>query len=265
LMPRDPFIDEEMWRRIDGELDTIERDHRVRILLAVESGSRAWRFPSADSDYDVRFVYVRALEDYLSIQPPPDDIQLPIEGALDISGWDLRKALRLLVRSNAVLLEWLASPVRYRDAEDVPARLRALARATCFLSALIYHYDRMARRSFDQIVSSSIPIPLKTYCYALRPALALGWMRRHCEPPPMALPELLRGSSVDDALKQTIDELVDCKATATERNTTARVPELEAFIANILTEKVERFTLPDRTAVRSQANALIASLVRGSP
>jgi uncharacterized protein len=263
-MMRDPLIDEEMLQRIDRELEMVENHYGVRILLAVESGSRAWRFPSADSDYDVRFIYVRPLEAYLLIEPLPDDIQLPVDGALDINGWDLRKALRLLVRSNAVLLEWLDSPMRYRDVGNVPARLQALAQATCFLPALSYHYDRMARRNFDEIVLSSGAISMKTYCYALRPALALLWMRRHCEPAPMALPELLKGSAVDEALRRAIDELVSSKATATELSTTGRVPELDAFIANILTEKVDRFTLPDRTAVRSQANTLFASLVRGA-
>jgi hypothetical protein len=107
-VPSDPLIAETMRRRIEDELDAIERNHDVRILLAIESGSRAWRFPSQDSDYDVRFIYVHRVDSYLSIEPLRDVIERPIDGALDISGWDLRKALRLLVRSNAVLFEWLA-------------------------------------------------------------------------------------------------------------------------------------------------------------
>jgi predicted nucleotidyltransferase len=97
-MPGDHFIEEAMRRRIGRELDEIELNYDVHILLAIESGSRAWGFPSPDSDYDVRFVYAYGMETYLSIEPPRDVIERPIDSALDINGWDLRKALRLLVR-----------------------------------------------------------------------------------------------------------------------------------------------------------------------
>src|ERR1700691_1540404 len=136
-MPGDLFIEAAMRLRIEGELDALERSHDVRIVLAIESGSRAWRFPSRDSDYDVRFIYVHRPANYLSIEPPRDVIERPIDGDLDISGWDLRKALRLLVHSNAVLFEWLASPERYRDSEIASARIRSLAQEICFLPALI--------------------------------------------------------------------------------------------------------------------------------
>src|SRR5215475_7651562 len=97
---------------IGRKLDAVERDHHVAIMLAIESGSRAWGFPSLDSDYDVRFIYVHPSDAYLSVAAPQEVIECGIEGVLDIGGWDLRKALRLLVKSNAVLLEWLVSPVR---------------------------------------------------------------------------------------------------------------------------------------------------------
>lgn len=261
-MQHDPCIADGMWQRITRELDAIERDDHVRILLVVESGSRAWRFPSADSDYDVHFIYVRPPDAYLSIEPPRDDIERPLTDALDINGWDLRKALKLLVRSNAVLLEWLTSPVRYCDGEAESTRIHALARATCMLPALRYHYDRMARHSFNQIVSSGDGIPLKTYCYALRPALALLWMRQHGEPPPMDLPRLLDQNAVDRTVRWAIHELVDQNATATEREVTQRVPVLDAFLADTLNEPVSRFQMPDRPAVLSHANELFASIIR---
>lgn len=99
---------------IDGELDRVEREHRVSIRLAIESGSRAWGFPSPDSDYDCRFVYVAALETYLSPWRTRDVVETPLAGLLDVNGWDLGKALRLLVQGNAVLIEWLMSPIVYR-------------------------------------------------------------------------------------------------------------------------------------------------------
>ena len=262
-MPHDPFIAETVRQRIGRELKVIEREQHVRILLAVESGSRAWRFPSPDSDYDVRFIYVHPPEVYLSLKRPRDVIERPIEDMLDINGWDIRKTLQLLVRSNATLLEWLSSPVRYREADVLPARLHKLAREACHLPALTYHYDRLARHSFEDIVSSSGSLRLKTYCYAIRPALALLWMRRHGEPPPMDLPGLLDGIVIADAVRQAIFALVEKKATSAEDGTTARCPEVDAFLAGILIEMASRSTLPDRPAVLAHANALFASIVLG--
>ena len=98
-----------------SELDKIEQQYGVRVLHAVESGSRAWGFASPDSDYDVRFIYVRPKEDYLRLEKTRDVIELPIEGELDINGWDLDKTLRLLRASNPTLFEWFSSPIVYRE------------------------------------------------------------------------------------------------------------------------------------------------------
>jgi len=260
-MPSDPFITETMRRRIQEELEAVEHNHDVRILLAVESGSRAWRFPSQDSDYDVRFVYIHNMDTYLSIEPFREVIERPIDGALDINGWDLRKALRMVVHSNAVLFEWLCSPERYRETK-MAERLRSLAHESCFLPALIYHYDRMARHAFEEIVASD-SISFKTYCYALRPALALLWIRGHRKPPPMDLPTLLSRDIVAHEVHETIMDLLERKAVTTEQSSTPRIETLDTFIANVLMEKANRFELSDRAPVLSKANALFASLLRG--
>ena len=261
-MPPDPFIGTTQWSRIDRELDAIAGSHGVRILLAVESGSRAWRFPSSDSDYDVRFIYQHPADSYLSIEPPPDTIDAADAGLLDINGWDIRKALRMAVRSNAVLLEWLASPVRYRDAGTTPTRLLALARESCHLPAIEYHYDRLARHSFAAIASSEEPVRLKAYCYALRAALALQWLRRHGAPPPMDVPSLLDGLVVADGRRQAIASLIARKASATERDVAARLPLLDSLIEETLAQLVDRAALPDRAPVLAKADAFFAALVR---
>ena len=89
--------------RIRNKLDEIERTENVRVILAVESGSRAWGFPSPDSDYDVRFIYVRRPEDYIRLNPVRDVIEWQLDDIYDISGWDLQKALRLMHDSNPSL------------------------------------------------------------------------------------------------------------------------------------------------------------------
>jgi len=254
-------IDPLVRARIETELCAIEREHDVRILLAVESGSRAWGFPSRDSDYDVRFLYLQPIEKYLTLIPGRDVIERPIDATLDVNGWDLRKAFQLLLRSNAVLVEWLTSPVRYRDSDDVAMRMWELVRANVGLSALAYHYDHQARRSFEAITAGSETVRLKTYCYALRPALALSWLRCRAEPPPMDLPSLMEGLGIIAAEADAIAALVAQKSRATEQDTTSRIPALDRLIATILADPVPEVAPIDRRAVAEQADALFASIV----
>jgi uncharacterized protein len=256
----DCFVDEATYVRIDAELDTIEREQGVRILLAVESGCRAWRFPSQDSDYDVRFLYLRPIETYLAVSPKRDVIERPIDATLDVNGWDLRKAFQLLLRSNAVLIEWLCSPVRYREAGTATARLLELARSSADLIGLAYHYDRQARRTCDEIAAME-EVRLKTYCYALRSALALAWVRDIRQPPPMDLPSLMAGLSLPDEVEIAITDLVARKADATVRDTTHRIPVLDQLIGSILAEPIRTVASPSRPEVLAQADALFASIV----
>ena len=111
----------------------------MQILFAFESGSRAWGFPSPDSDYDARFVYARSLDWYLSIAPGRDVIELPIEGDLDINGWDIQKALGLLLKPNPVLLEWLSSPVRYHWNEKVRDQLISFSNVIAHNRTCLHH------------------------------------------------------------------------------------------------------------------------------
>lgn len=264
-MQSDAFIEPAQRLRIEHEIDAIERRHNVRVLLAIESGSRAWRFPSIDSDYDVRFIYTHPSAAYLSIETPADVIEHPIDRVLDISGWDIRKAFQLLVRSNAVLVEWLTSPIRYRGDPAVASQLLALARETYHLPAVAYHYDRMARRSFNDITTSVDRPRLKSYCYALRPVLALLWIRRHGTLPPMDLPGLRRGLTLDAGMSEVIDTLLELKAASDEHGTTERLPMLDEFIAEALKVPVDRFVLPDRTNATAHANALFLAITGPTP
>src|SRR5690606_19278768 len=103
-----------MNNMIEEKLCQIESENEIKILYACESGSRAWGFPSPNSDYDVRFIYVQHLDWHLSMKDHKDSIDLPINKDLDIGGWEIKKALGLLWRSNPPLLEWLNSPIVYQ-------------------------------------------------------------------------------------------------------------------------------------------------------
>lgn len=151
---------------IEARLTTIEAEHNVRVLYACESGSRGWGFASPDSDYDVRFIYVHPLPWYLRVSPQRDVIEVPISGDLDINGWELRKALGLLKKGNATLIEWLDSPVVYRADPDFLNAMRDAARQTHQAERTFHHYVHMARRNYREYLLGET-VRLKKYLYEI--------------------------------------------------------------------------------------------------
>ena len=164
-----------MDAHIIQNLSDIEHAENVRIFFACESGSRAWGFPSADSDYDVRFLYIRPVEWYLSILEDRDVIEKPISGDLDINGWDLKKALGLFRKSNPPLMEWLGSPIVYRETGTIAQRMRDLAPTFYSPISSTYHYLQMARRNFREYLHGE-QVWVKKYFYVLRPLFAVQWL-----------------------------------------------------------------------------------------
>ena len=142
------MVETHIVKEIAAKLADIQVSEEVVILYACESGSRAWGFPSEDSDYDVRFIYVRPKDWYLSIdlETKRDVIERPISDELDIAGWDLRKALKLFYKSNPPLLEWLGSPIIYLEQFSTAEKLRELAKTFYSAKACMYHYLNMAEK-----------------------------------------------------------------------------------------------------------------------
>ena len=218
----------EIERRLRG----VEDEHGVSILFAVESGSRAWGFPSPDSDYDVRFVYVHERDWYLSLKPGRDVIELPIDDDLDIAGWDLRKALNLLCNANPVLQEWLCSPIRYRWNEAFCETLASLSNRTGFHSACTHHYRNLATKQYHRHSADQETVAVKKYFYVLRPALAIHWLEQHPDTiPPMNLQELMAGLTDETVPKGEIEALVQAKASTREMGSGPRLPAIEEYIA----------------------------------
>ena len=231
---------------IRGQLDALAAREGVRILFAIESGSRAWGFPSADSDYDVRFVYVRPAEAYLSVRDFRDVIETPtlddpvLGVPLDLNGWDIRKALQLGLKSNPVLREWLVSPVRYGDSEGAADMIRDLLDRVTDRGAYAYHYDRLARGAWDQIAAEAAAVKVKRYCYALRPVLMCRWLAQRADLPPMDMAALTSGLDLDPAPVSAMAELFALKRQAGEQDVLPRQPLLDALIADTLAVKAER-------------------------
>ncbi|KZK84123.1 putative nucleotidyltransferase [Pseudovibrio sp. Ad13] len=234
LTPFKPSISESMRTRILEQLYKIEADNDVTILFAIESGSRAWGFPSPDSDYDVRFVYTHKLDWYLSLEAGRDVIELPIDDELDISGWEIRKALNLMLKSNPVLLEWLHSPIRYIWRDDICQKLMTLAAEASNTTPAMHHYLNMGMRDLAVIQASQSRLNLKKFFYTLRPALALQWMKQvPGVVPPMNLQQLVNGLSLPDAAIKEIEELIVAKSDLKEKVAATEIPELETLSALI--------------------------------
>lgn len=234
---RDVFVE------IQEKLDEIERTEGVRILHVVESGSRAWGFASPDSDYDVRFVYVRKFEDYLALDEPKDTIEWQLDEVLDINGWDLKKALRQFARGNATLFEWSGSPVIYRTTPEW-ARIREVAEQYFSEKAAIYHYYGTANHTYMEYLQGET-VRYKKYFYALRPLLAAQYIERYHTAPPVLFDDLLE-MGLDPSLRAAIDDLLELKKQTTEREENPQIPEIRAFIeAELPRQKAIADATPD--------------------
>jgi hypothetical protein len=225
-------IDPAMRAQIVEALRGIEAAHDVTVLFACESGSRGWGFASPDSDYDVRFIYVNRLPWYLTVAPRRDVIELPISGDLDINGWDLRKALGLMRESNPTLLEWLRSPIVYRDDAVAMPRFRALSEAVFSNARGWHHYTSMAKKNFREHLQAD-EVRYKKYLYVLRPLLAARWIRARPGVPPMRFADLAQhtlDAVRDAALIAEINALLEVKMRAGEAATSPHWPGIHAFI-----------------------------------
>ncbi len=228
------------------ELRRLEREHRVRVLYACESGSRAWGFASTDSDFDVRFLYVHQPDWYLRVEEPRDVIERPLTDELDIGGWELRKALRLLRGSNPALLEWLNSPLVYRSDTQATARLRALAEDFYSPVAVRAHYLSMAKKNFRGYLQGD-EVRYKKYLYVLRPLLAVRWIDRGLGMPPTEFERLLEATLDDPAQRREVDALLTLKRQAAEAEYGPARPVLHQLIAEDL-QRAEPLSAPERSA-----------------
>jgi len=236
-----------MREEIEISLSAIERDENVRILYACESGSRAWGFESEDSDYDVRFLYIRPRDAYLTVEPGRlrDVIELPIDDVLDINGWDLPKALVLLRRSNPALLEWLVSPIVYRDDGVLAAAMRDLAGVFRSRTACFHHYRSMAKGNFREYLRGDV-VKLKKYFYVLRPLLAARWVETREDRVPMEFERLVDALVTDPALRTEIDALVAVKRAGTELDRGPRIEPISAFVESEM-KRIDNAAPPEPT------------------
>lgn len=214
-------------REINEKLDEIEKKENVRILHAIESGSRAWGFASPDSDYDVRFIYARRREDYLRLDEPRDVIEWQLDDVLDINGWDLKKALKQFARGNATLFEWSGSPIVYRTTDEWN-RIREVSRQYFSEKSAVYHYYGTANSTYQEYLQGDT-VRYKKYFYALRPLLAAEYIEKYHTAPPVLFDDLLE-LDLEPELRTAIDELLEAKKRTIEKEENPQMPVIKKYI-----------------------------------
>ena len=241
------------------KLKEIEEKENVRILHAVESGSRAWGFASPDSDYDVRFIYVRPLEYYLRLEAKQDFMDWELDETLDMNGWDLSKALQHFHKSNATLFEWANSPVVYAT---TPEWKRAADIAGDYFSckSAMYHYYGTANKNYHEYLKGEM-VKYKKYFYVLRPLLACKWIEKKACPPPVLFQTLVE-EVLEDGMKDMVQDLVRKKTAMVEAEKGKRIDRLNDYIEEWLPyfkEKSEAMA-DDRKKDWGKLNAIFADL-----
>ncbi|MCC6727378.1 MAG: nucleotidyltransferase domain-containing protein [Saprospiraceae bacterium] len=211
-------------------LAQIEHDKGIQIRYACESGSRAWGFPSPDSDFDIRFIYLHPREWYLSVNEGEDNVRVMPNDLLDGNGWDFRKFLRLMHASNSTVYEWLSSPIVYIENKPFSDALWELALGYFQPKKVIFHYIGIATGMLEKEFQAP-SVKIKKYFYVLRPVLSAVWIAEKGTPPPIDFYELLPLVQGNAPVHQAILDLLKQKETALEGQQVQRVQVLDDFVA----------------------------------
>ena len=231
-----------MEELIKSKLREIEEKENVKILHSVESGSRAWGFASPDSDYDVRFIYVRPKEFYLRLDKTRDVIEWQLDDTLDINGWDISKALLLLYKSNPTLFEWNSSPIVYKTTDEWKSVSSIINKYFVAKSGL-YHYLSTAKSNYREYLKGET-VRLKKYFYVLRPLLACKWILAEGTPPPMLFSELM-DKYLDESIRTDVLKLLDLKMNKPEIAEGKRFEKVNEYLdINILKIEDQIKSLP---------------------
>lgn len=230
------MIPPDIRKEIMLRLAKAEKEEGVRILLAIESGSRAWGFASPNSDYDVRFIYAHPEDWYYAVdlEERRDVIEYTITDEIDLNGWDIRKALKLFWKSNPAFIEWIQSPIKYIEEGVFAEEARKLLPKVYTQESGIYHYRSMAKSNRNRYLRAEM-VPLKKYFYVLRPLLAVRWIEKYNSAPPIEFEKLLQMITDKKELLKEIDILLAKKRDAPEMGLSEPVAIINEFVESELT------------------------------
>ncbi len=223
-----------MEKEIKKELQKLEEEMDIKILYAVESGSRAWGFPSKNSDWDVRFIYIHKKEWYLSIDDKKDSYVKILPNDIDLSGWELRKTLKLFRKSNPPFMEWLDSPIVYKENYSTISKLREASKEYFNPKSCMYHYLSMAEGNFRDYLKGE-KVRIKKYFYVLRPVLACMWIERTNEMAPMEFDQMVDSEITNGELKNEILNLLTRKKSGEELDWEPKIEIIDSFLEEKIT------------------------------
>lgn len=221
------MTEQEMMILVPEKLREIEKQYQIKVLFAAEAGSRSWRTASQDSDFDVRFIYIRRPEDYLRLEPMRDVLEFPIEDGWDMSGWDLDKTLRLLYKSNPRIYEWFYSPVIYLGS-DFAERFAPVLQQYFSEKSTVYHYLHMAKQQKERFLQDDI-VKVKKYLYGVHPLMAAKWVLDRHTPPPVVFRDLMDAELPDD-IRAEVERLIVRKVMYPEQKMMDREPKIDQYI-----------------------------------
>ena len=249
-------------KEILEKIEEIEAREGVRVLYAVESGSRAWGVESLDSDYDVRFIYMRPKDDYLRLDEKRDIIEWQFDDVLDINGWDIKKTLIQFHRGNATLFEWANSPVVYKTTR-IWEEIYEDCRQYFSRKAALCHYYGTAKSTYEQYLTQE-QVRYKKYIYALRPLLACKYIEENGTVPPVRFEELL-GQKLDDGLYDEIMKMLAIKAQSDEKALNPRMVRIHKYIENEIAKyaALSQATEEDRNADWTVLNRIFRKICVG--
>lgn len=248
----------EIRELIEKRLQHLEQKHDLSIVFACESGSRAWGFASENSDYDVRFVFVRPVLKYIRLRPATDAFDEPCDDDIDAAGWDIRKTCELLLKSNAALLEWLASPVIYRKNHEVAQRLIALREQFFCPKKTVFHYLSLATNQWNNYIDGNASPVRKKYLYLLRPLACMEYIRAHMTMPPTAFADVLTAIDWPGEVMASVERIIEQKKAGQELDADTADQSLNAFCA----EELERGrTLGESLEPRKVDTSLLDDLI----
>jgi len=242
---------------VHQRLTEVAAEQEITVLYAVESGSRAWGFESPDSDWDVRFFYLRPTNYYLwNLDPKKRDcidaVEYPTQpDQIDIAGWDLLKTCKLLLASNPAALEWLDSPICYYNWQDILSELKALVPLVYNRRSTMYHYQHMAQTNWRKYISKKDPLLLKKYLYVIRPLLAMQWIERYVTPIPMLFETLMQATDLPGPVRKEIEDLLALKRSSSEKDYGNPLPAIHAWIAERVDSQSPHL-VPTRTPEASE-------------
>ncbi|MBI2145853.1 nucleotidyltransferase domain-containing protein [Candidatus Woesearchaeota archaeon] len=224
-----------MKNKIVSLCKTLEKKEHIKILFAVESGSRLWRMSSKDSDYDVRFVFVQPLENYISIQNDKNT-NLVINhtfGDIDLSGFDIFKFSKLLLKSNPSIIEWFQSDILYYGKK--PKELQKIALTHFNPAALYYHYKSMCRFNYEKYLASKHEVTYKKYLYAMRGLVNAQYVITTQGLPPISFPECLQRSSfLPTKIKESLLKIIKLKCEGREKDLIQNISLYDQYILEFL-------------------------------